>query len=78
MATLKKYNMIIKTEKNKDGVSFVMVNPIYAMRQVKIDLTIYEYFKSDLKDIFTPLEIKYIELKGDSLKNKNNMIAITE
>lgn len=78
IATLKKFNMIIKTEKNSDGVSFMMLNPVYAMRQVKIDLTIYNYFKSDLYDLLSALERKYIELKGEQFKSSNSMIAVKD
>jgi|AntAceMinimDraft_18_1070375.scaffolds.fasta_scaffold06668_7 hypothetical protein len=72
---LKKFNMIIRTEPNHNSVSFLMINPAYAMRQIVIDLTTYNYFKEDLDELLTPLEKKYIELKGHS-KTTNHMLPI--
>ena len=48
------------------------------MRQMKIDLTIYTYFKSDLEDMLSPLERKYIELKGNDLKSNKTILQIKE
>jgi len=66
---LKKNNMIIRTEPNHKEVSFLMINPAYAMRGIKINSTIYNYFKEDLDELLTPLEKKYIQLKGESENN---------
>ena len=73
---LKKFNMIVKTEPNNDGVSFIIVNPLYAMRSVEIDHTTYIYFQKDLDEILSPLERKYIQLKKNptpSLSFTNNV-----
>ena len=72
---LKKFNMLIRTEPNNKNVSFLMINPAYAMRQIEIDLTTYNYFKDDLDDLLTPLEKKYIELKGN-IKQANHILSI--
>ena len=69
ISKLKKYNMIIKTEPNYNNVSFIMINPAYAMRQMEIDLTTYNYFKSDLDELLSPLERKYINLKANKQKS---------
>ena len=67
---LKKHNMVVRTEPNNKNISFLMVNPVYAMRKIEIDLTVYNYFKEDLIEFLNPLEKKYIELKqGNSIKN---------
>lgn len=75
ISKLKKYNMVIRTEPNINRISFLMVNPAYAMRQMQIDLTTYNYFKEDLDELLTPLEKKYIELKGNSL-NSNSILQV--
>ena len=72
---LKKVGMLIKTEPNKDNISFYMINPAYAMRKMEIDFTTYTYFKSDLDDLLTLLEKKYIELKG-ATNRSNNMLTV--
>ncbi len=72
---LKKFNMVVRTEPNKDNISFLMINPAYAMRQVEIDITTYNYFKKDLDELLTPLEKKYIELKGNLVSN-NHILQI--
>ena len=63
--------MIIRTEPNCNNISFIIINPAYAMRQMEIDITTYNYFKSDLDELLSPLEIKYINLKANIKKNSH-------
>lgn len=58
ISNLKKYNMIAEIKIN--GKKFVMVNPYYANRNIKITREIFLYFEKDLSKCFDDLEIEYI------------------
>ncbi len=44
---------------------FIHINPVYAKRKIKIDQTIYDLFKEDLKEYLSEYEIKYFEMQED-------------
>jgi hypothetical protein len=44
---------------------FIHINPVYAKRRIKIDQTIYDLFKEDLKEYLSEYEIKYFEMQED-------------
>lgn len=69
---LRKLKIIVKTEKDINEISHIIVNPIYAMKKIEINPTIYHYFKEDIDAILTPLERKFLELKGCSV-NSNEL-----
>lgn len=75
ISNLKRHNMLIRTEKNSKNISFIIINPVYAMRNSTIDQTLYKYFKEDLDELLSPLEIKYIELKSN-ISNNSSMYTI--
>lgn len=62
---LRKNNLIVQTDKTKSNISYIIVNPLYAMKHTEIDCLTYNFFKEDLDKVLTPLEKKYLELKGE-------------
>lgn len=63
ISSMVKHNLIREiptTNKNK----VIIINPVYANRNIRIDYTTYLTFKSDIKKFLTEEEIYYIELLG--------------
>lgn len=56
---LKSCNMLHKIDIN--GKQYITVNPAYANMNIKIDKTLYSYFKDDLDELLSKTEIKYLE-----------------
>jgi hypothetical protein len=72
---LMKFNMIakIKKEINNKPINYLIINPAYATMNILIDNTIFELFKEDIKELLSPLEIKYLEMKKQ--ESANSMMA---
>lgn len=60
---LKKCNMIGTA--NFGGIDFILINPVYAQRKVKLNHTIYTIFKNDLKEYLNDFQIRLLELEND-------------
>lgn len=64
---LTKYGLLCKS--GSGSKKFIHINPAYAKRRMKIDQTLYDLFKEDLKDFLSEYEIKYFEMfdEGDDV-----------
>lgn len=76
ISRLKGYGMLVKTDHKNTHDQFLIINPAYAMKGSQIDPTTYMYFKEDLDELLTPLQIKHLQLltSGDY---SNNMVKVT-
>lgn len=72
ISKLKKFGMLVKTE-GKRNESFIIINPVYAMKNIQLNTTIYSYFKEDLDEILSPLQIKYLELVNQCDENSHTL-----
>lgn len=59
------------------GVEFLLINPVYAQRNVKINSTIYSIFKEDLDQYLNEYQIRLLELENEDLE-VNTVIPIIE
>jgi len=63
ISKLSKANMLCKAGHGTQR--FIHINPVYAKRKVKIDQTLYDLFKDDLKEYLSEHEIRYFEMDDD-------------
>jgi len=74
---LQQVNMIkiIKFRKHK----YIVVNPIYTMKHIQIDVIPYHIFKTDMQQFLNLIEIKYMDMLADAFfQNKDNILDIMD
>ena len=57
------YGMMAKNKVG--GKTFIHINPVYVRRKIKLDETIYQLFKEDLREYLNDYEIMYFEMDSD-------------
>ena len=61
---LKKFKMLALIELG--GIEYIVINPAYAQRNMKLNYTVYTLFKEDLDDYLSCYQIKLLELDEDN------------
>ena len=69
ISNLVKHN-IIREVSTTNNSKVIIINPIYANRNIRIDYTTYIIFKKDIQNFLTEEEIYYLELIG----NKDDLV----
>lgn len=63
ISKLTKHRLLCKS--GSGDKRFIHINPAFAKRKMKIDQTLYDLFKDDLKEFLSEYEIRYFELMDD-------------
>ena len=58
-----KNRMLAKTEMG--GIDYLIINPAYAQRNMRLNSTIYKLFKEDLEPMLDKFQIRLLELEED-------------